>query len=70
MQVADEVTRHFPDLVARTRIPRSVRLAEAPSHGKPIDVYDPSSRATVAYAEFAREIQSRLATPAPAAVAS
>jgi len=70
MQVADEVTRHFPDLVARTRIPRSVRLAEAPSHGKPIDVYDPSSRATAAYAEFAREIGSRLGTSMPTAVAS
>lgn len=60
-QVADEVTSHFPDLVAKTRIPRSVRLAEAPSHGQPIDVYDPSSRAAVAYAEFAREIEERLA---------
>jgi chromosome partitioning protein len=59
-QVAAEVTRHFPDLVARTRIPRSVRLAEAPSHGKPIDVYDPSSRAAAAYAQFAREIEARL----------
>ncbi|MDE3100751.1 MAG: ParA family protein [Chloroflexota bacterium] len=60
-QVADEVTRHFPELVARTRIPRSVRLAEAPSHGQPIDVYDPSSRAATAYADFAREIEDRLA---------
>lgn len=64
MQVADEVTRHFPDLVATTRIPRSVRLAEAPSHGKPIDVYDPSSRATAAYELFAREIEERLAARA------
>jgi chromosome partitioning protein len=70
MQVADEVTRHFPDLVARTRIPRSVRLAEAPSHGKPIDLYDPSSRATAAYAEFAREIEERLAKAPTTAVAS
>lgn len=60
LQVADEVTRHFPDLVAKVRIPRSVRLAEAPSHGQPIDVYDPSSRAATAYAEFAREIDARL----------
>ncbi len=65
VQVADEVTRHFPDLVARTRIPRSVRLAEAPSHGQPIDVYDPSSRATAAYAQFAREIESRLVALRP-----
>lgn len=68
-QVADEVTRHFPDLVARTRIPRSVRLAEAPSHGQPIDRYDPSSRATAAYAELAREITARLAATTAAPVA-
>jgi chromosome partitioning protein len=61
VQVAEEVTRHFPELVARTRIPRSVRLAEAPSHGKPISLYDPASRAAAAYAEFATEIRSRLA---------
>lgn len=67
-QVADEVTKHFPELVARTRIPRSVRLAEAPSHGRPIDVYDPSSRATAAYAEFAREIEGRLSRLAPASI--
>jgi chromosome partitioning protein len=70
MQVVAEVTRHFPDLVAETHIPRSVRLAEAPSHGKPIDVYDPTSRATEAYARFAREIESRLAKAMPAAAAS
>lgn len=64
IQVADEVTRHFPQLVAQTRIPRSVRLAEAPSHGKPISLYDPSSRATAAYAAFAREIETRLAAQA------
>lgn len=61
LQVANEVTQHFPELVAEARIPRSVRLAEAPSHGLPIDLYDPSSRATAAYAQFAREIESRLA---------
>ncbi len=70
VQVADEVTKHFPDLVASVRIPRSVRLAEAPSHGQPIDVYDPSSRAAAAYAEFAREIEERLARSAPAAASA
>jgi chromosome partitioning protein len=71
MQVADEVTRHFPELVARVRIPRSVRLAEAPSHGRPISLYDPSSRAAAAYAELAREISARLkAGPSMAAAAS
>lgn len=65
LQVADEVTRHFPDLVARTRIPRSVRLAEAPSHGRPIDLYDPSSRAATAYAQLAHEIEARIAEKNP-----
>ena len=69
VQVADEVTRHFPELVARARIPRSVRLAEAPSHGRPISIYDPSSRAAAAYAEFAREVLARLAARRPMAVA-
>lgn len=60
MQVVDEVRRHFPKLVVRTRIPRTVRLAEAPSHGKPISLYDPTSRAAKSYAELAREIEQRL----------
>ena len=60
MQVADEVRRHFPKLVARTRIPRTVRLAEAPSHGKPINAYDPTSRGAKAYDDLAREIEHRM----------
>ena len=60
-QVAEEVIRHFSSRVTTTRIPRSVRLAEAPSHGQPIDAYDPGSRAAKAYADLAREIEARLA---------
>ena len=69
MQVTDEVRRHFPQLVARTRIPRTVRLAEAPSHGKPISVYDPSSRAAKAYSELAREVEQRMTQREPIALA-
>ncbi|HEU5286882.1 MAG TPA: AAA family ATPase [Candidatus Limnocylindria bacterium] len=69
MQVTDEVRKHFPKLVARTRIPRTVRLAEAPSYGKPISVYDPSSRAAEAYNELAREIEQRLQSREPIALA-
>lgn len=69
MQVTDEVRRHFPNLVADTRIPRTVRLAEAPSHGKPISVYDPESRAAKAYDELAGEVVSRLASRVPIALA-
>jgi len=65
MQVTDEVRKHFPQLVARARIPRTVRLAEAPSHGKPISVYDPQSRAAKAYAELARELMTRIKSREP-----
>jgi chromosome partitioning protein len=69
MQVIEEVRKHFPRLVARTRIPRTVRLAEAPSYGKPISLYDPSSRAAKAYADLAREIEQRLRMREPIALA-
>ncbi len=69
MQVVQEVRRHFPKLVANARIPRAVRLAEAPSHGLPISVYDPSSRAAEAYAKLAREIAARLAATGHIALA-
>ena len=42
-----------------TIIPRLVRLVEAPSHGKPINEYDPTSRATEAYHNLAKEVMSR-----------
>lgn len=54
-QVADEVRSHFANTF-RTVIPRSVRLSEAPSHGLPIAQYDPGSRASRAYDEFADEV--------------
>jgi chromosome partitioning protein len=69
MQVINEVRQHFPTLVARTRIPRTVRLAEAPSHGKPISVYAPGSTAAVAYGELARELEQRMKAREPLALA-
>ena len=69
MQVTDEGRRHFPTLVARTRIPRAVRLAEAPSHGKPISIYDRESRGAQAYDELAVEILDRLKSREPIALA-
>lgn len=59
-EVAEEVRRHFGDLVFRTRIPRSVRLAEAPSYGQPITVFDPGSRGAVAYHRLASELWERV----------
>jgi chromosome partitioning protein len=57
-QVVQEVQTHFPSAY-RTLIPRSVRLSEAPSQGRPIIEYDSSSRAANAYREFAAEVLAR-----------
>ncbi len=59
--VAGEVRRHFGDLVFDAVIPRSVRLAEAPSHGLPITAYDPRSRGADAYYRVASELVERMA---------
>ena len=57
--VVDEVRRHFGDLVFRTVVPRSVRLAEAPSHGLPGVVYDRRSAGADAYWRVAHELVER-----------
>lgn len=54
--VVDEVRAHFPGKVFDAIIPRTVRLAEAPSHGLPISVYAPDSTAAIAYRQLAVEI--------------
>lgn len=59
MQVAEEVKRHFPGQVYATVIPRNVRLAEAPSYGKPVTAYDSLSRGAEAYQELAREVMEK-----------
>ena len=59
-QVAQEVRRHFPGKVFATVIPRNIRLAEAPSHGVPVSVYDRTSRGAKAYKEMAEEIKAKL----------
>lgn len=59
-QVAEQVRAHFGERVFRSRIPRSVRLAEAPSFAQPITVFDPSSRGAMAYRRLASELLTRL----------
>ena len=59
-QVAQEVRKHFPGKVFTTVVPRNIRLAEAPSHGIPVTVYDRTSRGSVAYKQMAEEIKSKL----------
>ena len=58
-QVAGEVLDNFPDLVLRPAIRRNVRLAEAPSHGIPIHLHDPSSPGGKDYQDIATELQHR-----------
>ena len=55
-QVADDLKEFFSDEVLSTVIPRSIRLAEAPSYGKPILMYDPRSRGAESYIKLAKEI--------------
>ncbi len=59
MQVAEEVKRHFPGKVYATVIPRNVRISEAPSHGKPVEVYDRTSRGAQAYNALCQEFLRR-----------
>ena len=58
-QVHDEIKKHFPGKVFSTTIPRNVRLAEAPSHGVPIGVYDKFSKGARAYKALAKEVVER-----------
>jgi chromosome partitioning protein len=58
-QVADEVRSHLGDRVLDTEIPRNVRLSEAPSHGRPVLLYDVRSKGAVAYLRVAEELLRR-----------
>jgi chromosome partitioning protein len=58
-QVSDEIRAHFPRETFATVIPRNIRLSEAPSHGKPIILYDILSRGAASYLELAKEIVQR-----------
>ncbi len=55
-QVAQEVRTHFKDKVFKTVIPRNVRLSEAPSHGKPVLLYDIHSKGAESYLQLAQEL--------------
>jgi len=58
-EVVDEVKKHLPDKIFKTVIPRTVRLSEAPSFGKTIFEYDPSSPGATAYKNLAKELIER-----------
>ena len=59
LEVVEDVRSYFKERVYDTIIPRLVRLSEAPSHGKPILAYDPTSRGTEAYLNLAKEVIER-----------
>jgi chromosome partitioning protein len=63
IQVVEEVARHFPDLIFHTVIPRSVRIAEAPSYGEPLVSFDAKSRGAQAYEALTEELLAREAAP-------
>jgi chromosome partitioning protein len=62
-EVSDQLLNHFANQVYDTVIPRNVRLAEAPSYGQPIIVYDPSSRGAESYRALAKEVRQRSRRP-------
>ncbi|MGA0806423.1 MAG: ParA family protein, partial [Pseudohongiellaceae bacterium] len=64
-EVSEQLKRHFGDKVYRTVIPRNVRLAEAPSHGLPVIVYDKTSTGALAYLALAGELIRRSSGEGP-----
>jgi chromosome partitioning protein len=58
-QVTETLREYFKERLFKTVIPRNMRLAEAPSHGKPVALYDPRSRGAEAYFELAQEYMER-----------
>jgi chromosome partitioning protein len=65
--VTETLREYFRDVLYRTSIPRNIRLAEAPSHGKPVALYDPRSRGTEAYFELTGEFLARNQIESPRA---
>ncbi|MDD2401707.1 MAG: AAA family ATPase [Clostridia bacterium] len=59
IEVVDEVKTYFKEKVFQSIIPRNVRLSEAPSHGLPINIYDPKSKGAEQYLELAKEVIER-----------
>jgi chromosome partitioning protein len=68
-QVTQTLREYFKERLYKTVIPRNVRLAEAPSHGKPVALYDPRSKGTEAYFELAGEFLARNGMESPRSLA-
>ena len=65
-QVTENLQEFFQDKLLKTTIPRNIRLAEAPSYGKPVCLYDPRSRGAESYQSLALEILARHGVESPA----
>ncbi|MBR4721953.1 MAG: ParA family protein [Muribaculaceae bacterium] len=63
-QIYEELKGHFGDMVFNTVIPRNIRLSEAPSHGLPAILYDPSSRGATSHLQLAKELIAKHAAAA------
>jgi chromosome partitioning protein len=68
-QVSDEIKKHYGDKVFDTVIPRNIRIAEAPSFGKPVLLHDPLSKGALSHLAFARELLGRQGMPVEEVVA-
>jgi len=66
-QVRENLRGYFKEKLLNTAIPRNVRLAEAPSYGKPVQLYDPRSRGAESYGELAEELLARNEVESPRA---
>jgi chromosome partitioning protein len=64
-QVTEELKKFFGEKLLKTVIPRNIRLAEAPSYGKPALLYDVRSRGAESYIRLAKELMDRLPRPIP-----
>jgi chromosome partitioning protein len=62
-QVSDEIKKHYGEKVFDTVIPRNIRIAEAPSFGKPVLLHDPQSKGALSHLAFARELLGRQGMP-------
>jgi chromosome partitioning protein len=69
-QVTQELRRYFGDKLLETTIPRNIRLAEAPSYGKPVLLYDVRSRGAESYIKLAKELMERIMQARAAAASS
>jgi chromosome partitioning protein len=66
-QVTENLKAFFGEKLLTTTIPRNIRLAEAPSHGKPVQLYDPRSKGAEAYTQLAAELLRRNGISSPKA---